>query len=130
MKKTLLVMVGVAAFAGAAQAQDSTTSYGPFRFGVGPSYGSAFDNSAARFEKDNPVNQMPWTDRVNAAPSGPGPQLGPEGSGTPMSRGGVNDTLTGPNPAAIFTAPVKPKSAKRTDKPKTADAKAQAPARP
>ncbi|HVY00746.1 MAG TPA: hypothetical protein VHA55_13255 [Pseudorhodoplanes sp.] len=131
MKKTLLLIAGATmAVAGAAQAQDNTTSYGPLRFGLsaGPAYVSPFDSSAARFERDNPVNSLPWTDRANAAPSDKGPELGPEGSGTPMSRGGINDTLTGASAPAILGAPAPAKhKAARTKKAKAADAGADKP---
>jgi hypothetical protein len=130
MKKTLLLIVGAAMVSGAAHAQDNTTSYGPLRFGLsaGPAYASPFDSSAARFERDNPVNRLPWTDRANAAPSDKGPELGPEGSGTPMSRGGINDTLTGGSAPAILGAPAPAKrKAARTDKAKAADAGADKP---
>jgi len=130
------VLIAAAAFfaaAGAAQAQDTTTnytssstsSYGPMRFGVTAGPVNTY-NSAAQYERDNPVNQTPWSNRVNAAPSDKGPSLGPEGGGTPMSRGGVNDTLMGSNTSATFnqlaTLPANPKPG---DKGKTADAKAQ-----
>jgi hypothetical protein len=104
MKKVLLLSIGVIVFAGAAQAQDNTISSGPFRFGL--TAGPMNNNSAAKYEKDNPVNRLPWDGQANAAPSGAGPQLGPEGGGTPMSRGGINDTLTGSaNAGATLSAP-------------------------
>lgn len=127
MNRILLGLIGVIAFAGASSAQtqqqDSTTiSSGPFRFGVSGGPSNSFNSSAARYERDNPVNQLPWSDRMNAAPSGEGPKLGPEGGGTPMSRGGVNDTLTGSNAGATLNAP---QTAKPKAKPADKSAKAQ-----
>jgi hypothetical protein len=97
---TLCLFLTVAALApaGMACAQDSSTS--PFRFGfsAGPTnapFGSAF-SATGRPDAQNPIYADPLSyDRANAKDSGDGPKLGPEGSGTPMSRGGVNDTLTG-----------------------------------
>jgi hypothetical protein len=120
MNKIFLILAGMLA-AGTAQAQDTYNS-GSFRFGLSPTN----SNTAAKYERDNPVNRMPWDGQANAAPSGAGPQLGPEGGGTPMSRGGINDTLTSSNPRATITAPqpaAKPKPAKQADKSKTQGAK-------
>lgn len=136
MKKITSILAGaafaLAANAVCAQAQDNTISSGPFRFGLSasPANSSPFGNSAARYEKDNPANRSPL-ESANAAPaaSGEGPKLGPEGGGTPMSRGGINDTLTGSNPAAALNAPppvAKPK-AKHADKPKTANIQGEKP---
>ncbi len=124
MTRRLLPLAGlaIAAMTGAAQAQDSSTTV---RFGVTSvpnRFGSGFTGDAGYPDRQNPMYQSPFADRANATDPGKGPQLGPEGGGTPMSRGGINDTLLAPNPAATFNAPhaaPRPKPVKEADKSRT-----------
>ncbi len=109
MKKASLIIAGslVAALANAAQAQDATTTYGPIHFGVSSNAPntSPFGSKFGMPDQSNPIYQSPLRDRASVADTTAAPSLGQEGGGTPMSRGGVNDTLTGAQRGVFGPAP-------------------------
>jgi hypothetical protein len=130
MTKTFVLLLACAGFAGAAHAQDAMTSYGPLRFGVttnaAGTFGNPFRTNAGQPDNRNPIYQSPLVDRAHAADASAGPSLGLEGGGSPMSRGGINDTLTGyrSNPFGPVPSATPPaKAARQAGKARTADAK-------
>lgn len=101
----LIVVLALPAAAGAQTATYQANESVKFGFGAGPvTPGGLFARS--------PADQL-FAPRANAADNDSGPKLGPEGGGTPSSRGGVGDTLTGyAQKDAPFIAP--PPAAKTT----------------